>query len=847
MKSIRNILSRTTGRLITAAVTITSLLTGISCNEERLAELDPTDPKAGYITLNLHNTSLRVRADEDTIDFDNQFNEDRIANARIYFFQNNAASDNDKPVFQYQETFPAGTNERAIVNIKLTRQIVDNVFPGDFTQAQVYVVANLPDGTEIPQDPTLGDLKAINVTSNFQSSIIRYNNEDAPLQASFVMNNGLSPVFLEKNEDNPSKSTVTGIVNLKRAAAKISLDVILDKETEDSYGNKWIPVPGSMMVLLSNGVKKSAVTPALYTINPSEDYFTTTNQYAHGFGTAIENSETTYSTSMKYPFYTYPNSWTDDNERMTYMNVMVPWKNENGVVRNCWYMVPLLKEETYITRNISYRVSVEIGVLGTYTPDEPLELDASIRAVEWGSAPIDGSIADYRYLVVDQESFVLNNEASTIIPFYSSHEAEVTNVTMTYYLFNTNAVGIEKAVTVTMDQESETESKNGGNGIYSYKLENTVDPVTGTRRLEFDHPLIQWTPYSSNDIPIQTGPNADGTYPTNIETNIDNYIAYYLPTNLAAYSVYEFEITIAQKNNSNYNEKIKITQYPGIYIQATRNFYSSTLSNNTPQRTNVYVNGNQQAYTTSNSNSYWCTVSNSTTRKNPNMYVVTITNLNDDTYSIGETRQHEVDNLTLDNSTEGYFVTNGTSPYTRWVESSALSGNSPRRLSYYYPTNSDRAYMYRVAPKIRISSFYSTDYSLVNEEQAKRRCAGYQEMGYAAGRWRLPTLGELQFIMNLWKENKIPPLFKETSSSGSEAIYWTAQGKIPVSLTNGKLNPDLLGTSDNKAGHIRCVYDEWYWGNDTVQSTSTNVTDGVNYGTYPFTWGDAEIDWSEGQ
>ena len=131
-----------------------------------------------------------------------------------------------------------------------------------------------------------------------------------------------------------------------------------------------------------------------------------------------------------------------------------------------------------------------------------------------------------------------------------------------------------------------------------------------------------------------------------------------------------------------------------------------------------------------------------------------------------------------------------------------MSGRS-RGLTYYYPTDSDNSKLNYVAPKIRVASSYGVCYPM-DHEYAQKRCASYQEMSYPAGRWRMPTVGEIEYIIYLSNQGYIPLLFDRNTN------YWSAQGIINTgNMTNGKLTPptNLEGTSA-----VRCVYDEWYWG-----------------------------------
>lgn len=134
-------------------------------------------------------------------------------------------------------------------------------------------------------------------------------------------------------------------------------------------------------------------------------------------------------------------------------------------------------------------------------------------------------------------------------------------------------------------------------------------------------------------------------------------------------------------------------------------------------------------------------------------------------------------------------------------------GTGMRQIQYYYPTNEGQMEddAYRVAPVIRLNSAYGTLRSLKDNQtrmNARVRCAGYQEMGYPAGRWRLPTLGEMQIYSYLSSETVgiIPDVF------GIDICHWTAQGGYKV-RDSGEITPE----NSTSQRYVRCVYDDWYW------------------------------------
>jgi hypothetical protein len=110
----------------------------------------------------------------------------------------------------------------------------------------------------------------------------------------------------------------------------------------------------------------------------------------------------------------------------------------------------------------------------------------------------------------------------------------------------------------------------------------------------------------------------------------------------------------------------------------------------------------------------------------------------------------------------------------------------------------------------------------------RRRCASYQEDGFPAGRWRMPTKAEVEYIVRLSAEGKIPKLFNDEKDN-PQGDYWCAHG-VAYPQSNGTVT--LTAASGEHS--VRCVYDDWYWGSSPVVTSSNRS---------PFTWGDKEITW----
>jgi len=144
-----------------------------------------------------------------------------------------------------------------------------------------------------------------------------------------------------------------------------------------------------------------------------------------------------------------------------------------------------------------------------------------------------------------------------------------------------------------------------------------------------------------------------------------------------------------------------------------------------------------------------------------------------------------------------------------------------RTLMWYYPADETDRTLNMLAPSYRISSKFSgiefgnvLNTPNVTKEYARYRCAAYQEDGYPAGRWRLPTFSEIKFIAMLSSNGIFAELF------GQGGKYWSSNGAVQVLKGGG-----VIRVNDSEA-MLRCVYDTWYWGDE--QQADRNK----------FVWGD---------
>lgn len=599
-----------------------------------------------------------------------------------------------------------------------------------------------------------------------------------------------------------------------------------------------------------------------------------------------------YPYFTKSSFYTYPNSWTDGVlNNNTYLILKVNWiptesANVEEELLETYYKVPLNKSDNNILSNKHYTVKVKINTLGGLHFGAPVLLDdCTYEVIPWNRMELDAKLRETRYLEVRQDvvdrdgthyTGIMNNSAVITIPFYSSHKVEIREATVTYYDFLYAVKG------ATEDEVRPTDR------IVSITTPEEVAAFTLSEdQLDTDTPGVFIDEINSRIIiqhlfhPIKR----DGDHYVHVTENEGRNESRVLAE---TYSPYDFHIVLKHKDTDQTFElqDINVRQYPARYVEITKNpggpgerawwdFTGSQTVNNGQAWINASrdvfggIGGIREGWF----NGWTGGIFGIT--ENPMMYIVNVTNLNPEdveTYPlhIGDPRTIYTSNDLWTpqekTGTQGIIAEHYT--YENLLPGSAddpnpaswsanaygwlnhQSSESTRQLTDYYPTNETplNEYRYMVSPRFRISSSYgNADASnSFGRVRARKRCASYQEYNYPAGRWRLPTPGELFFMVKLSQESVIPPLFSEDEN------YWTSHGLYRVrskTITEqrsaeGVFSGRELSNGDNSTitgnyvikGYTRCVYDEWYWNDKDGEPDIINFT--LTNRSADFRWGD---------
>ena len=804
----------------------------ISCVKEQ--PVSSKEPEG--IVLKLVVSGPETKATRDGI---GSLNENAVANRVDIFFYNEETLVITKEALN---SIVSGT----LVQLPTNPNEMETVFGtmGSGATCGIFVVANFT-GT---YNGTAGS----RTITDIKSSLLPAPNWLTLPQASFVMTGYVQATLRNAQGATPIYETV----NLERVAAKISFDMTVASaavEQEDGQpGNSWTPQTGSMSVYLVYAMRKATLeaNPVMMPASANVTY-----QVGGGSQTMVDSQSEEYTlhdtgatkartrgnssvqcevystdytdevdgetVSVLQPFYTYPMTWETGSAMEPYLKLIIPWRYGN-VTRKYYYKIPFHGDA--LERNHWYHISIDVQILGTEQADPP-EVDIYYSIADW-EGTMDTSGADEiinvtsvpatvitaRYLNVPTTEYILYDEDEVIIPIQTSHDVEVVG-------FNVDETNAYKSA----HEDDEANYIGVNPSVYNPFL-NTLNTstVNGVRPNYQNDPPTPVTSASGWTITINERESITVTHPMNRNMSDANF-------DVAPYTI-RFRVR-HENDEDNYFSDVIIEQRPSIIIRPQRNsddgdILSSTNSRgagHTAEDGYVFINGVR-----TNTDQ-----SSRRTNTNFNMYIVETSVLPSEgslsEYVLGDPRS---------NTPVAY--TSGLSA-NDFAEGKDIATGSTRRMANYYAGEEDDDHNIFIAPSFRIASSFGTSSSM-NRATAVQRCATYQEDGYPAGRWRLPTKAEIEYMVTLSQKGKIPALFS-AESAVRYGGYWCSGGAV-FPLTDGTLDYRNLSEAQSMTVYYvsngrdytlgtgvhwaRCVYDEWFWADTAHEKADKTV----------WTWGD---------
>lgn len=744
-----------------------------------------------------------------------------VINTVDIFFYKDGATVTDAPVFYVTGMeLPEGTENGATLNISIPVDKYEELFDPE-TTCKVYAIANRPqpdnDDNALPADDlSISSLKNATILHAPGFAVREGDTKYSPkVQDDFVMD---GEATVTKVDD-----ALSGTIKLSRVAAKISVVVegdspllessdntwyVAEKDGADNIKKWWKANIKDVRISMNRGSvrTKLGTTPTeyLYTANKTNDIFSLSAISLDKVTESVVNKTTSLSTTI--PFYTYPTNWKNDENSRTHFILVVKWTETDNPTDNTdpaptdpktittYYEVNVNAAASYTERNHHYRIKQKIGVLGSTEVATAVELEPSYTIVEWGSAKdgvgstdSHGSLNRFRFLVVDETNVVMDNVEKKRISFFSSDPIKITTAEIKWE--NTSGNKSETVTLVNQSNVSQPTPDTNGNLVYTF---------SETSRLTGDY-VVKITVHNADpDDPDDEGYIEFEHKLNNEMVKNSDYSEYYID--------FKVQHSSGNSDDANYNETISITQYPMLPVIADLNYDFGLDNNNNYNTAHGYVIVNNNNTASSNTTGLrWYGVfqdglANDGANSNPNRYFISVAALTEsvsDDYIIGDPRSR----------------TNVVSTSTTFLDNVNEDDNG-KSLEYYYPTKRTDDTRTMLSPEFMVASSYGRCPYSMSLDEAEKRCATYQEDGYPAGRWRLATIAEIRYIVQLSGWGVIPSLF----STGIG--YYSAHGAIQVD-NYGNVSDYTGGGYSTTV--VRCVYDTWYWGKEHVAGSTTFV------------------------
>ena len=784
---------------------IATALIAISCGQENLVE---SPASKGEVSIQLFCTDLATRATAG----DDAYDENKIDHFDYFFFSD---AEGTTPLYPHArvtgETATFATDEG---------QDFENLSEG----AYVYVVANFP--RQIPATvTTLAEVLALPVTTDFQADIKA---TPKPNPNGFIMDNlNADGTITHFQAAKPREETVVKI-GLSRLAVKTTLVINVEKEVAGVGTEKWTPVIDAehLFIYFVNACDTTTMAAApLCRADESsavskKNYFTyeTTHPYT-------DNGEV----DGKYqivtaPSYTYPQKWDTGDNGEPYYKIQMGWESSVTGMSPFYYKIPIPVSATEnvftLNRNTWYQLTLNVKVLGG-TEDEYVTLDQNYCVADFAdwSSPSDpfGTSNDSAHYF-DVPILTYNHYSSNPldINFITEASAVAKITSIEYYNYNDNSVN-----------GTPVKEEPSGNATTDFSYNHTVENRVYSLAVDEENKVVTFTHNISNLYVLRTIKIRIYKYVTDddgnqsIEPNIYRDVTIYQhpPIELKKAAAGDVFVNgyFARVENApagTYSDSFTV----GTGSNAKTYYYSRGGANNSWNSSN-YITGestgtNGYGSVTDGRGNYAGGISTSFYTTDISVTAFNSTNdhytANSQTvkYMIGDPRKKASEvypNVTNWNNWLHNYLANNTANGT-WSN----AGN----ILICSQSEADRNV---IAPRFLVSSalnaMIDNDTQQVTFANAVKRAATYQETGYPAGRWRLPTEAEIAFIIARQNDGTLPILYAANSD------YWAGSGRLAQTGSTGNTNITFSNASASTTQSCRFVYDLWYWG-ETKQSTN---------------------------
>ena len=693
-------------------------------------------------------------------------------------------------------------------------------------------------------------------------------------------------------------------LTLRRLASKVSINITyasLDPNnpitTEDEAHNTktfWTPMAeGNVRVYLANAVNNgklegNAATPGLF--NYADDQ-------PEGEGTLSSSPFYTYPTSwdMKSdnaPYIKIIQPWS--YQTVKYEGTSASPTNPVIVDQNVveLYYKVVLPGLTSLAANTWYQSTVTLNVLGGESTRDMKEITPSGFAIlPWGTVdsgagqPLSQiNVEPAKYIAVERENTIISNGGTVSINYVASGATTLTVTSIYKDVFVTNGTARRYIY------DPENANLVTGDDFTNHKSDGVGDTYAAS-----------WFTNSYGTNPDPTRWN-EGTITLNhaLSPEIFKADGVTIRENFAA-RPYHYHLKLhldSEGDDTSLDREFTIIQNPALLADGqmsqgwvcinqidTKNSSYNNIGSYSAESTSTIYNNGYQPRTAPYGNSYWVRLAGKDTQANHGAYINTKSMLPSFNTSkvarinnLGTVNTYNYLNPSGGNSSQWRIIIHPTSKEGMYImdpridilsdtgndlfkiinthvteaNSSTEVDGSPllkhgssadeyTKIKKYLPTSQDEKYRTVVAPAVMFASSYGKS-GPTNYFASVLRCVAYQEDGYPAGRWRMPTEEEIELAIGLNQAGAIPSLFNTTG------LYWASSGRY-ISYDSGTkkwswndadaayLVAEMGSTSMPSTG-VRCVYDTWYWGEDEVDDLKLGkeTTFGTDFSAQQYQW-----------
>ena len=797
-------------RIITYISALAAALSFTSC----ASNLDFSKGEENVLKFTARSSELQTKTGGD-----DAYNENTINTVDWFFFQ-----DEEGKVLLHQE-HSVGPNLRLETTEGSTYADLRH-------KSYLYAVANIT----LPAAPeggwTLEKLLAIPVQTQFTKTATDDEGDEGQVidkgNFDFIMDtydetrkgNKYLQVLSPSAVDDETTTPIT--VDLSRLAVKISTKIKIQKTvaTTDNFGNKenWTPIltQKDFDVYMVDALKAGYLSGEPVRRADATDEHITGSYFTYGRNLAtveeLAAEDNYYVWQTVDPFYTYPQTWNGEDNREPFIKIIFPWMSDVKGSSEFHYKIVLPEPVDGVftlSRNCWYQVTATIKVLGGTENDYVLVDDVLYGVADWADPSWESGtgLSSPIYFLVPTTTFHIYSTDEFNIPYYCDDQSTV-KAYFTMITYNDYSGASTAVRTANYEgQDNTTVTPSGGSGQSRWEDTHSYSVTVG--KDEADNKVVKFT-HSMADV----------------------------------YVVREIHLTI-YKNESK-SAEVTIYQHPAIELKKQGagdvfvNGHFARLSTNPGFGTtktidgvnyyhsrNGWSNNNRIADYNNNQGRYgYGTItdgSNVDETISTDWYTTDIT----------VTAFSETNNYYTANNTKTYYkiadprvkasVHYGTGwsldPYLTGEQRTSQYGNTYNDVTSNWTNPSDilissQAEVDRpkIAPRFLVSSALNANTGL-SWNQVIRRAATYQEAGYPAGRWRLPTEAEMAFIVARQKDGTIPNLY------ATNTTYWAGSGRVLDMISSTATNLEFRNRTTEDNMSVRFVYDLWYWGDQPVTPT----------------------------